>query len=241
MSTHPTPTGFAPLDAAAHTEFWVIRHAESEWNAAGRYQGQTDVHLSQTGREQAARLAGRLTGMDFDAVYSSDLARAYDTAQAVSRTLAGSPEVQVDAGLREIDVGLLAGKVRREIETEFPEYVASLRSDPWYARRPEGESMADLASRAARTFEELRARHAGQRILVVTHGGVVRVAVSLAIGGHEKDVWARLSVANTSITRVALSEGGGTLMCFNDTAHLERIGKPDSRDDLLGESRRWVR
>ena len=241
MSTHRPPMGFEGIDPATLTEFWVVRHAESEWNAQGRYQGQTDVPLSQTGREQAVRLAGRLTGMKFDAVYASDLARAFDTARAVAATLADSPEVRTDSGLREIDVGRLGGKVRSEIEEEFPDYVMALRSDPWNARRPGGESMADLAARAKLAFDGLCERHPGQRLLVVTHGGVVRVAVSLAIGGHEKDVWARLSVANTSITRIGLSAVAGQLMCFNDTAHLERIQKPDVRDDLQGEARRWVR
>ena len=232
---HRSPTGFSALDSARTTEFWVIRHAETQWNANGRYQGQTDVPLSQTGREQAARLAGRLTGMTFDAVYASDLARAFETAKLVAGTLHGSPPVRTEAGLREIDVGQLAGKIMPEIRAEFPEYLERLKLDPWNARRPGGESMADLAARAKATFETLCARHAGQRVLVVTHGGVVRVAVSLAIGGRDKDVWARLSVANTAITRVALGgapAGGGQLLSFNDTAHLERVQKPGTEDDL---------
>jgi len=226
------PTGFQPINPALTTEFWVVRHAETEWNAIGRYQGQTDVALSQTGREQAARLAGRLTGMQFDAVYSSDLARALDTARTVASTLRGAPEVHTDPGLREIDVGRLAGKLRAEIEQEFPDYIAELHRDPWHARRPGGESMADLARRAEVTFDRLCDQHCGQRVLVVTHGGVVRVAVSLALGGETQHVWARLSVTNTAITRVALGAGGGQLVSFNDVAHLERVQQPDARDDL---------
>ena len=236
MANTLAPTGLQPLDTNRLTEFWVVRHAETEWNHIGRYQGQTDVPLSQTGKEQAARLAGRLTGMHFDAVYASDLARAYSTASTVAATLHGAPPVQTDAGLREIDVGQLSGKMVSEIEAEFPEYIQALRQDPWNARRPGGESMADLAARAKVTFDRLCQRHTGQRVLVVTHGGVVRVAVSLAIGGDEHHVWARLSVANTAITRVALGSGVGQLLSFNDVAHLERVQKPDVNDDVTNES-----
>ncbi|AFZ68698.1 histidine phosphatase family protein [Deinococcus peraridilitoris] len=235
MPTRRAPTGFEPLDHSRLTEFWVVRHAESEWNASGRYQGQTDVPLSQTGREQAARLAGRLTGMAFDAVYSSDLIRAFDTARTVAATLRGAPEVRTELGLREIDVGELAGKVPAEIKAEFPEYIEALRLDPWNARRPGGESMADLSLRARAAFDELCERHHGERVLMVTHGGVVRVAVSFAIGEDSRHVWARLSVANTAITRVALGPAGGQLLSFNDVAHLERVQKPDMHDDLAGD------
>ena len=238
------PTGFAPLRRDRLTEFWVVRHGETEWNATGRYQGQTDVALSQVGVAQARRLAARLAGMHFDAVYSSDLARALDTARLLAGVLADNPAVRTEPGLREIDVGELSGKVRGEIEAQFPGYIAALHADPWRARRPGGESMADLAARVGRTFEVLCQRHAGQRVLVVTHGGVVRVAVSLAIGGHDKHVWARLSVANTSITRVALGSHAGSragqLIGFNDVAHLERLSWPDTQDDLSrdkGEAR----
>lgn len=236
MPKERAPTGFEPLDLARATEFWVVRHAETEWNASGRYQGQTDVPLSQSGREQAARLAGRLTGMAFDAVYASDLARALDTARTVAATLRGAPVVQTDSGLREINVGQLAGKLPREIEAEFPHYIEALRRDPWHARRPDGESMADLARRAKITFDRLCALHAGQRVLVVTHGGVVRVAVSLALGEDSKHVWARLSIANTAITRVALGPGGGQLLSFNDVAHLERVQQAGATDDFTREA-----
>ncbi len=247
MSAPQPPTGFPTLRRDDLAEFWVVRHGETEWNATGRYQGQTDVALSPTGVSQARQLAARLTGLHFGAVYSSDLTRALETARLLAGGLDSRPEVVTLPGLREIDVGQLSGKVRSEIEAQFPGYVAALRADPWHVRRPGGESMADLAARATRTFDALCAQHPGQRLLIVTHGGVVRVAVSLAIGGRDKDVWARLSVANTSITRVALgqlTEGGaggerraGQLIGFNDVAHLERVTWPDTQDDVTRAGR----
>lgn len=230
------PTGFRPLDRARASEFWVVRHGESSWNVEGRYQGQTDVPLSPLGVLQASSLAERLTGQHFDAVYASDLTRALQTAQLVAERLDGLPEVRTDPRLREIDVGLLAGKLRADIEREFPDYLAALARDPWNARRPGGESMADLAARAGAAFRALGAAHPGQRVLVFTHGGVVRVAVSLALG-ELRDSWARLSVANTGVTRVLLEEGRGQLLSFNDAAHLELLAEAaeSENDDLLEE------
>lgn len=231
-----SPTGFTPPDRATATEFWVIRHGESTWNADGRYQGQTDVPLSAVGRLQAASLAERLTGQEFGAVYSSDLLRASQTAQAVAERLAGAPPVQLDPGLREISVGELAGLMMTDIRQRFPEYLSALQADPWATRRPGGESMADLYDRCGAAFHVLRERHPGQRVLVFTHGGVVRVAVGLALGGVPANAWARLSVTNTSITRVLLGADTGMLLEFNDAAHLETLLEATEADDVLGQA-----
>ena len=236
MTQRRPPTGLTAPDRRSATEFWVVRHGESTWNASGRYQGQTDVPLSPVGVLQAAALAERLTGQRFDAVYSSDLARAFQTAEAVVERLTGHPPVQPDPGLREIDVGQLAGLGLREIEAQHQGYLTALRSDPWSTRRPGGESMEDLFARCGAAFERLRARHVGGRVLVFTHGGVVRVAVGLALGGVPSNAWARLSVTNTSITRVLLADGHGTLLGFNDDAHLEDLLEATEADDVLGQA-----
>ncbi|WP_245532679.1 histidine phosphatase family protein [Deinococcus proteolyticus] len=222
------PFGFQ-LPGGAAAEFWVVRHGESSWNASGRYQGQTDVPLSPLGEQQVAALAQRLAGRQFAAVYSSDLERARVTAQELAAALDGAPPVQLEPGLREIQVGELAGLTSAEIARQFPEYLADLRRDPWSTCRPGGESMRDLFVRSRRVFDALRERHPGGRILVVTHGGLVRVAVGLALGEEAgRQVWSRLSVANASLTRVILADGHGTLLGFNDDAHLE--GLLETRD-----------
>ena len=236
MTKRLAPTGFAAPDRATATEFWVVRHGESTWNADGRYQGQADVPLSHSGILQAASLAERLTGQHFDAVYTSDLARAARTAEIVAERLTGAPPAQRDPGLREIDVGELSGLVISEIRERYPDYLGALSTEPWSTRRPGGESMEDLYARSGAAFGALRERHPGQRVLVFTHGGVVRVAVGLALGGVPANAWARLSVANTSITRVLLGEGSGMLLGFNDDAHLENLLEATEADDVLGQA-----
>lgn len=235
MSRRRVPTGFTAPDPKTATEFWVVRHGESVWNADGRYQGQTDVPLSSVGVLQAASLAERLTGQHFDAVYSSDLLRARQTAEAVAERLDGAPPVQPCPELREIHVGELAGLLMTEIRQRYPDYVRALGQDPWATRRPGGESMEDLYTRCGGAFDRLRARHPGGRVLVFTHGGVVRVAVGLALGGVPSNAWARLSVANTSVTRVLLGQDSGMLLGFNDEAHLENLIEATEADDVLGQ------
>lgn len=230
------PTGFTLPDRATAAEFWVVRHGESTWNADGRYQGQTDVPLSALGALQAASLAERLTGQSFDAVYSSDLARARQTAEVVAERLQGAPAVRLCPELREINVGELTGLVVSEIKARYADYLTALQADPWATRRPGGESMEDLFARCGAAFHALRAAHPGGRVLVFTHGGVVRVAVGLALGGVPSHAWSRLSVTNTSVTRVLLGESSGTLLGFNDEAHLESLLEATEADDVLGQA-----
>ena len=230
------PFGFQLPDREQATEMWVVRHGESSWNASGRYQGQTDVPLSQLGRLQVVTLAARLTGQQFDAVYSSDLERSHATAAAVAERLAGHPEVRLDPGLREIDVGKLAGLTAEVIQERYPDYLQALSEDSWATQRPGGESMQDLYIRSSKTFHELRERHPGGRILVFTHGGLVRVAVGLALGEDAgRQAWSRLSVTNSSITRIILGHERGTLLGFNDDAHLEDLLAATESDDVVGQ------
>lgn len=206
-----------------------MRHGQSTWNADGRYQGQADVPLSEIGRQQSQALAERLAtlaagGVHFDAIYTSDLSRASQTAMITAACL--GLDVCLDPRLREIHVGELSGLLREEIERDYPLYMTNLQADPWVTCRPGGESMKDLFERCREVFSEYTERHAGGRVLVFTHGGVVRVGVGLALSGLQSEpvipaVWSRLSVANTSVTRLLLSPGEGSLLCFNDEAHLE--------------------
>lgn len=236
MSRRLAPMGFIPPDRATATELWVIRHGESTWNVEGRYQGQTDVPLSHVGVLQAASLAERLTGQGFAAVYSSDLRRAVQTAEAVAERLSDPPAITLEPELREIDVGELSGLVYADIRERHPQYLTDLAADPWQTRRPGGESMQDLSARSGAALRAICARHPGERVLVFTHGGVVRVAVGLALGGVPEGAWARLSVTNTSITRVLLGASGGTLLGFNDDAHLEDLTHATEADDVLGQA-----
>ena len=153
----------------------LIRHAESEWNAAGRWQGHGDPPLSARGREQAASLAAELAPLRFELVVTSDLARAVETGAALAHALGIAP--LACAGLRELDVGRWSGLTRREIAAGDAEALARFDSGDPAAPAGGAESRADLARRVHASLATLRARQAGRRTAVVTHAGVLRAVL----------------------------------------------------------------
>jgi probable phosphoglycerate mutase len=143
------------------TTLLIARHGETEWNHDGRWQGWADPPLNETGRRQARELAEQLRTTPFDAVYSSDLKRAHETAEIVAAL--HSVPVVADPGLREIDVGSWSGLTRAEIEERFPG-----------GERPDGETRDQHVARVLRAVERIARAHAGERILLVSHGGTFR-------------------------------------------------------------------
>ena len=139
----------------------------------------------------------------------------YFARQQVAERLHGLPEVRLDPGLREIDVGLLSGKVRREIEAEFPDYLAALRADPWNARRPGGESMAEVLVRVGLALDDLVARHPGEEVVIFSHGGAIRAAVAHALA-MDAERALHISVFNLSLTRLERLPEGWRVSCVNE-------------------------
>ena len=165
------------------TEILLARHGETDWNRENRFQGHADPPLNELGRQQARELAAALAGEEIDAVYSSPLRRALETAQVVAEPH-GVPAVPVE-GLREVDVGSWQSLTREEVERRFPE-----QFQRWlgYGRGwDDGESYEDMSDRVIAALRELAARHRGERLLVVTHGGPIRAALARAEGiGHSE-------------------------------------------------------
>ena len=159
------------------TRLVLARHGETDWNRVGRWQGHADPPLNETGRRQAAGLADRLAGDGIAAVYSSDLARARETARTVAHRL-GLGVVE-DPALREIDVGSWSGLTRAQVAERFPEgYARWLEGEIGH----DGETREQLAERAVRAARTIAGRHAGETVLVVTHGGVIRALRRHAAG-----------------------------------------------------------
>jgi broad specificity phosphatase PhoE len=153
------------------TELLLVRHGETDWNREQRFQGHADQPLNEAGRRQARALADELAEEDIDAVYSSDLARARETAELIAERI-GVPLVE-DPQLREIDVGEWQGLTRPEIEEQFP---GSLRN--WTERGhgwEEGETYEQLSKRVHESLERIVAQHPHGKVVVVGHGGLIRV------------------------------------------------------------------
>ena len=203
----------------------LVRHGETEWNRVERFRGRADVPLNAAGLAQA-KATGRRIAADVSlspigppaAVYSSPLARAVKTAEAIAGHFDLS--VQVHPALADIDYGEWQGLTPDEARARWPEMVDAWYSAPHTARIPGGETLGDLRARAMAAVNELAARHAGQSIVLVGHTVVNRV-ILLGVLGLGNDRFWRLR-QDTCAVNVFEAEGGDfTLMTLNDTCHLK--------------------
>ena len=205
------------------TELIVVRHGETDWNRQHRFQGQIDVPLNDIGRAQAQRLAQRLADESFDAVVASDLQRARATAElaAAGHAIASEPL------WREQAFGVLEGLDAPTIIEQHPQLWAHwLRHDADYAL-PGGESVRMFHQRVLQAVQRLVQAHAGARIAVFTHGGVLdmlwRAACNAPLHGPRT-----CDIPNTGINRLRWRDGVLEIVQWADAAHLE--GLPEQPD-----------
>ncbi len=201
------------------TRIIAIRHGETPWNVDGRIQGHTDIPLNPTGLQQAARAAQALADEAVHAIYSSDLQRAWQTAQALAQTT-GAP-LHPEPGLRERCFGAFEGRSFAEVEHSHPEAARRWRKrEPDFVPPDGGESLLGLRTRIAATVGRLAAAHVGGQIALVAHGGVMDVLYRLAT---QQDLQAprTWTLANTAINRLLWTPQGLTLVGWGDTQHLE--------------------
>jgi probable phosphoglycerate mutase len=200
------------------TRIIAIRHGETAWNVDSRIQGSLDIALNATGRQQAARVAAALADEPVSAIYASDLARAWETAQHLGRV--HRLEVTPEKGLRERSFGDFEGRTFSEIEAVLPEQAQRWRKrDPDFAP-PGGESLIALKHRVEEAAARLAARHPGGLIALVGHGGVMDVLYRAATRVHIQAprTWA---LGNAAINRLLWTPEGFTLVGWADTQHLE--------------------
>ncbi|MDX1662160.1 MAG: histidine phosphatase family protein [Candidatus Promineifilaceae bacterium] len=200
------------------TTIILIRHGQTGWNVAGRWQGHTDVPLNEPGREQAHLLAARLRNWPISAIYSSDSQRAAETAAILGRALGMEPVT--DHQWRERHGGLFQGLTRDEIRVQYPQAWKELQRGT--VEPPEGESSATLRRRAETAYNALLERHSRETVAVVSHGGLLRALIGYVLG-LPADVDPPISLhGNTGISIVEVPEDGrARLIRLNDTAHLE--------------------
>ncbi len=202
----------------------VVRHGETEWNTEGRRQGHLDSTLTAKGRAQAEALAQRFTPESCDAIYSSDLGRAYETARTIAEKT--GHEVVSDERLRERNLGIFQGLDGDEIRKRYPTEYEEHRNGGADHAVPMGESFRQQTERNMRCLEELAARHAGEIIMVVTHGGVLS-----ALFRHTLDISLdaprRFSFKNASVNLFKFQDGTWGLETWGDVTHLQRVGALD--------------
>ncbi len=146
----------------------MVRHGQTDWNREGKFQGQTDIPLNATGLQQAQALAEKLACQSFEAIFSSDLSRAYQTAEAIA-AIAHLP-IRQDARLREICQGEWEGMNLFQVIEKYDVDVRSPDRDPVGSRAPGGESLAEVAGRMVEAVREIASQYPDCKVLLVTHG-----------------------------------------------------------------------
>jgi probable phosphoglycerate mutase len=215
------------------TRILAIRHGETAWNVDTRIQGQLDIPLNETGRWQAERLARAVADEGVSAIYSSDLLRAYQTAQAIAQAT-GLP-VSTEAALRERGFGDFQGQTYKEIEAKWPEAAQRWRKrDPDFSPGHSGESLRVFFERCVTVATRLAAAHPGETIALVAHGGVMDCLYRAAsrLGLQAARSW---QLGNASINRLLYTPGGFTLVGWSDTSHLDD-GSLDESNDRVGHA-----
>jgi probable phosphoglycerate mutase len=199
-----------------------VRHGETAWNVDTRIQGQIDIDLNPRGQWQAQQLGAALATSGLTHIYSSDLARAHNTAKAIATHAGIAPQaVGLHEGLRERAFGVFEGRTHAEIEALWPQ--DALR---WRERLPDwaprgGESPRQLRARVADTVAHIAQQHPGAHIALVAHGGVLDMLYRIATG-QEVNTARTWALGNCAINRLLWTPQGLTLVGWADTAHLER-------------------
>ncbi len=196
---------------------FFIRHGQTVWNHSGRYQGITDVPLSDFGRRQAQSLVPYFDKVEVDAVYASDLSRARDTAFPLAKSK--GLDMQVISALREIDFGDWEGLTYEEITARWPGAIEHMYSHPDTLKIQNGESFADVQERSYAALRKILAERDGQTIAVISHGGTIRCLLCALLGLDLHLAW-NFKQDNTNVTEVHYYGQRNLLALLNDTHHV---------------------
>ncbi|MCW2926042.1 MAG: fructose-2,6-bisphosphatase [Thermoleophilia bacterium] len=195
------------------TDLYLVRHAQSTWNAAGRWQGQADPPLSELGRGQARLLGEHFPETDVTHVFASDLVRAHETAKPIAARF--GLEIELDRDLREIDVGTWSGSTRDEIAARdapsLERYFQGQRG--WEG----GETYEEHEIRCDRAVARLDAIEDAGSVIAVTHGGTLRAMVLSLLEIDHSHRWRFTGIGHASMTHLTRSPHGWRLRAFNAT------------------------
>ena len=200
------------------TRLILVRHGQTVWNHDMRYQGHTDIALTDEGIKQAELVAERLAKEKINAVYSSDLSRAFITAERIAQrhgvSVTGIPE------LREIKFGEWEGLTYKGIGEKWPDQLPKLYSHPDEVVIPGGETFRDLKARATRAVESLVEKHPEDTIAVVSHGGTIRTILCATLNIHLNHVWS-IRQDNTAVNIIEYYGDRAIVSLVNDIHHLQ--------------------
>lgn len=211
------------------TTLYLIRHCQSMGNIQRRFQGRFDAEVSPDGVKQLALLGLRFRNEPIDAIYTSPLKRARATAEAIAQY---HPELEIkeEPGLIELDCGDMENLLLTEVAERFPQVARDWDQSPDLCQFPGGESMAQVYERANRALDRIIQDHAGERVVVTTHGGVLRNLFARVAYGELKGIRRSEVFGNTGVSTLVAEDGALRWEKVNDLSHLpEDMRRPPTR------------
>jgi alpha-ribazole phosphatase len=195
-----------------------VRHGQTSWNQEGKYQGHSDISLNERGIKQGNLVAKRLAKEKISAIYSSDLLRAQQTAEAIAEyhglSVITKPE------FREINFGIWEGLTYQEIMADWSEILTAMYSKPGEIGPPQGESFQVVKQRVTRSLQECIAEHQEQTIVLVSHGGTMRVLLCAALGIGLDKMWS-MRQDSSAINIIEYIDNRAVVSLVNDTWHVK--------------------
>ena len=196
---------------------YIVRHGQTEWNLLGKTQGHGNSDLTPKGIEQAELLADSMTKYPIDYIYSSDLGRAYQTAEIIGNKL--NIEVEKTEALREMNFRTWEGRIIKDIIEEDPELYKMWRNEPHLAKIPQGETLSQIKERTDAFIKEINEKYDGKHIVLVTHSLCARIMLLSFLDSDVKNIY-RINQANTALNIIELRDYGPVVMKMNDTTHI---------------------
>ncbi|MDR1376291.1 MAG: histidine phosphatase family protein [Synergistaceae bacterium] len=196
----------------------LVRHGRTDWNDAHRFQGRTDIPLNATGRAQAEKVAARLAAWSVDVIYTSPMTRARETAAAIAERHGKSPVVLDD--LAELNFGSWEGRFFEEIEEQNGDRLREWLRDPFFCMPEKAETWDSILARAERVKETVL-RSPYERVVMVSHGGIIRALFVTLLGFDPRTVWS-IKTSNCALSGIEVRKHESSLAFSNDAHHLDK-------------------
>ncbi len=211
------------------TRVYLVRHGTTEWNREEIFRGRVDCGLNETGRAEAAAVAGYFEGVKMDGIYTSPLARAAETAAAIA--VGRGMEVVPDPAFIDLDFGEWQGHPLKEVREKYPEMYRAWRERPQEVTFPGGENLHQVRERAWEGLLRVARENPDRTVVIVSHRVITKVLICAALGLDNSHFW-QIKQDTTAINCLEYARGMFIVSLLNDSCHLKSIHPPGGKKDF---------
>ena len=211
------------------TNIYLVRHGQTAWNKEEIFRGRTDVPLNEAGLREASLAAEYFRGMEVQAIYSSPLSRAWQTAQKIGEVV--RREVIPLDGINDMSFGTWEGQLLRDVQKNDSERYNQWREVPHLVKIPGGESLDEVRVRAMAALEEVIRSHAGTSVILVSHRVINKVLICGILGLDNSHFW-QIGQDTTAINLIQHRHGIYILSLMNESCHLKLLQNTEMKIDF---------